>query len=71
VDHGSTRWLNHEAGFGAAVTYVNDCQDDPDRFEHERRLNAFLDHLRQLDEEWRRECERRRELGERGVWSPS
>jgi hypothetical protein len=66
TDHGSTRWVNHKAGHGAAVAYVNESQDDPDRFEYERRLNVFLEHLRQLDDEWRRECELRRRKSERG-----
>jgi REP element-mobilizing transposase RayT len=54
TDHGSTRWLNHQAGHCAAVTYVNEYQDNPDRFEYERRLTAFFEHLRELDEEWKR-----------------
>lgn len=66
TDHGSTRWLNHQAGHIAAITYVSEFQDDPDRFEYERRLNIFLERLRHLDDEWRRECEQRRRRGERG-----
>lgn len=29
--HGSTRWINHEAGLSAAIAYVNDWQSGPNR----------------------------------------
>lgn len=38
--HGSTRWLNHEAGLAAAIAYVDTCQEGPRRarLEEQRRL---------------------------------
>jgi REP element-mobilizing transposase RayT len=38
TDHGSTRWLNNDAGLIAAVDYVNRLQSGPDaRDRHPRR----------------------------------